>query len=106
MRASWLMPVESATPRMPRGAIAGPAFFQSKRRADISGSAMPTDPTLNCAGLVQAETRQAYQERLLLARRLALIGTLRHLRRKHRSTCDALTDLWAVTNAILAQGGR
>lgn len=41
---------------------------------------------------------------LLLARRRALIGTLRHLRRKHRSTCDAMADLQSVTLALLAQG--
>ena len=106
MRASWLMPAESATPRMPRGAIAGPAFFQSKRRAATCGCATYTEPTQNCAGLAQAEIRQAFQEAHLLALRTALIGTARHLRKQHRevSTCDA--QLRAVTNACLAQGGQ
>lgn len=105
-QVSWLMDAPSAEPRMPRGAIGGPAYFASKRRAHTSGCVTTTEPTRNCDGLAQAETRQAFQERLLQARRLALIGTLRHLRAKHRSTCDAMADLKAVTLALLAQGDR
>lgn len=106
MRATWLMDAPSAEPRMPRGAIGGPAYFVSKRRAGICGCAMTTEPTLNCDGLAQAETRQAFQAALLQARRMALIGTLRHLRSKHRSTCLVMDDLRAVTLALLAQGGE
>lgn len=121
----WLMPAPSAEPRMPRGAIGGPAYFVSKRRAHISGCATTTDPTLNCDGLAQAETRQAFIEKMLsvellaraafrqafheahlLARRKALIGTLAKLRREHRATCSAMADLRAVTHELLAMGDR
>jgi hypothetical protein len=50
--------------------------------------------------------RQAMAEGVLLARRQALIGTVRKLRRDHRATCSAMADLRAVTLAILAQGER
>ncbi len=55
-------------------------------------------------GLQAIETRQAFQEALLLARRKALISTVRHLRRQHRATCLAMAELRAVTNACLAMG--
>ena len=91
---------------MPRGAIGGPAYFASKRRAGISGYAMTTEPTLSCDGLAQAETRQAFQAAQLLAQRAALIGTAKHLRNMRRSkaasTCEA--ELRSVVNACLAMG--
>ena len=106
MRAKWLMDAPSAGPRMPRGAIGSRAYFVSKRRADTCGCVMTIGPTQSFAGLARAETRQAFQEALLLARREALASTAKHLRNQMRcseaSPCEA--ELRAVTNAILAQG--
>ena len=106
MRATWLMDAPSAEPRMPRGAIGGPAYFASKRRAGISGYAMTTEPTLSCDGLAQAETRQAFQAAQLLAQRAALIGTAKHLRNQSRckEASLATAELRAVVNACLSMG--
>jgi len=79
--------------RLHLGDSASPACFQSRNPEDTYGPALTIAEMRNCAG-----------EALLLARRRALIGTLRHLRRKHRSTCDAMADLQSVTLALLAQG--
>lgn len=108
MRASWITPAPSVEPRQPRGAIGVPAYFVSKRRAGISGCAMPTDPTLNCDGLMQAQTRQAFHEALLLARREVLASTAKHLRNQSRcrEASLAMADLRAVTHELLAMGDR
>jgi hypothetical protein len=83
---------------------AAPAFFRSKRPEAIYGSALHIDPTLNCDGLAQAETRQAAQERLIAWHRDQLIEELTQLRRGHRSTLATLTDLREATHAILSIG--
>ncbi len=93
---------------MPRGAIGGPAYFASKRRAHTSGCVTTTEPTLNCDGLAQAETRRAFQAALLLARREALASTARHLRNQSRckEASLAMSELRAVTLALLAHRGE
>lgn len=106
MTATWITPAPSAVPRTRRMATASQAYFQSKRAEATYSFAQSIAPTQSVDGLAQAETRQAYQERLLLARRMALIGTARHLRNQMRcSEASSVTDeLRTVTNAILAQG--
>lgn len=97
MTVSWITPAPPAAPRTRRMVSGSPVLFVTCRStsADTDGPA-----------LLAAMRRNDFSERLLLARRMALIGTLRHLRRQHRATCSAMADLRAVTNAILAQGER
>lgn len=98
-QASWLMPAPVAVPRTPRGVSYFPAYFVTCRSSaeGIDGPAM-----------IAAEMRSCFSERLLQARRMALIGTARHLRNQMRcseaSTCEA--ELRAVTHELLAQGGK
>lgn len=98
-QASWLMPAPVAVPRMPRGVSDSPAYFVTCRSSaeDTDGPAM-----------IAAMQRNSFSERLLQARRMALIGTARHLRNQMRcseaSTCEA--ELRAVTHELLAQGGK
>ena len=82
---------------MPRGGSVSPAYFVTCRSSaeDTDGPAM-----------IAAMQRNSFSERLLQARREALIGTLRHLRRKHKATCSVMADLQSVTLALLAQRER
>ncbi len=83
-----------------------PAFFRSRRHAATSGHVPNIAQTPSADGLAQSETRRAFQGALLLARRKALISTVRHLRRQHRAVSLAMAELRAVTHAILAQGEK
>jgi hypothetical protein len=85
---------------------ASPAIYPSNPARGMCGLARITGQTPKSDGWARAEFRQAMQEGVLLARRLALISTVRKLRRDHRATCSAMDDLRAVTMAILAQGER
>jgi hypothetical protein len=87
-------------------AIASPASFQSRRAKAMSGPVPITDPQSRPDGLRQADFRQAMQEGALMARRQALISTIRKLRRDHRATCSAMADLRRVTHDILAMGEK
>lgn len=108
-QVSWLFPASSAEPRRPRS-FGGPAYFQSchLKSADDLDTALLTEKMPNVELLTQAEFRQAFTEQHLQARRMALIGTARHLRNQMRcseaSTCEA--ELRAVTHELLAMGGR
>lgn len=99
MTASWLMTAPVAVPRMPRGVSDSPAFFRSCRSTseDTDGPAM-----------IAAMQRNSFSERLLQARRMALIGTARHLRNQMRCSeaSLAISELRAVTHELLAQGGK
>lgn len=103
MTAPWLFPVSSAGPRRPRNS-GGPVVFRTCRltKEDASDTARLTEKMRSVELLARAAFRQAFHEAHLEARREALIGTLAHLRRKHRSTCDAMADLRAVTHELLA----
>ena len=98
-QASWLMPAPVAVPRTRRSGFVGPVLFRSCRSTS-EGIAGPA--------LTAAMQRNSFSERLLQARRMALIGTARHLRNQMRcseaSTCEA--ELRAVTHELLAQGGK
>ena len=99
VRASWLAEDIPCGPRSPR--------IRSRSEA-VSGAVPITSSNLTPDGLRATEARQAFQEALLQARRLALITTARHLRNQMRTREASLAtdELRAVTNAILAQGGR
>lgn len=86
--------------------IASPVHFQSKRNAATSGPVLTTETPQKPDGLRQADFRQAMHEGVLMARRQALIVTIRKLRRDHKATCSARADLRAVTLEILAMGER
>ena len=96
-QAPWLHVALPAGPRTRRMVSDSPAPFRSCRStgADTAGPAM-----------IAAMQRNSFSERLLQARRMALIGTARHLRNQMRcseaSTCEA--ELRAVTHELLAQG--
>lgn len=98
-QAPWLHVALPAGPRTRRGVSDSPAFFRSCR-SSAEGIAGPA--------LTAAMQRNSFSERLLQARRMALIGTARHLRNQMRcseaSTCEA--ELRAVTHELLAQGGK
>lgn len=72
-----------------------PAFFRSKRNADIDGLALNI-----------AKKRNDFIEALLLARREALAKTAQHLRNQSRckEASLALSELQAVTHELLAIG--
>lgn len=95
--AKWLHLALPPGPRSPR---------TLSRSMALSGPVISTEANWTHVGSLDIETRQALHEAHLLARRKALIGTLAHLRRKHRSTCEAMADLQAVTNELLAMGDR
>ncbi len=83
-------------------------LFQSYRLIFGAGSAYAplTWPKPTPSFPPHVAFRQAMHEGVLMARRQALISTVRKLRRDHRATSSAMDDLRAVTLAILAQGER
>ena len=96
-RASWLHEDIPCGPRQPR---------THSPRAGVCGLAKSTGESWTNVGSLGIETRQAFQEALLLARREALASTAKHLRNQMRcSEASSVTEeLRAVTNDILAQG--
>ncbi len=97
--APWLHLASPPGPRSPR---------IRSRSTEAYGPVISTEAKWMPDGLQAIEAQQAFQEALLLARRKALISTVRHLRNQMRcseaSICEA--ELRAVTHAILAQGER
>ena len=108
MTASWLLPAQSAGPRMPRSGFVGPARFATCRPAlDVpNGPVISTETSWIDAGLPGMEIRQWLYEQHLLALRDALISTTAKLRREHRASCLAMAQLRAVTNECLAMGSK
>lgn len=94
-RASWLHGDIPCGPRLPR---------TRSSQTEACGFVKNIGENLTPGGLQVAEARQAFTEAHLMARRKALIGTLAHLRRKHRSTSAVMADLRNVTLHILSLG--
>lgn len=94
--AKWLHLGSPAGPRLPR---------TRWRSTEVSGPVISTEANWMNVGGLDMETRQAFHEAHLLARRHALTKTLAKLRREHRASCSAMDDLRAVTHELLAQGG-
>lgn len=97
VRASWLV---ADIPPGPRSRRIG---WPSKGR---SGLAPITPKNWTHVGSLDIETRQAFHELHLLARKEALASTLAKLRREHKATCSVMAELRAVTHELLAMGGR
>lgn len=97
VRASWLAEDIPCGPRSRR--IGWPSEGRS-------GLAPITPTNWTDVGSLDIETRQAFHEAHLLARKEALVSTLAKLRREHKATCSVMADLKAVTLALLAQGGK
>lgn len=95
--AKWLHLASPPGPRLPR---------TRSHSTALSGPVISTATSWTAVGPLDMEIRQAFTEAHLLSRRKALIGTLAKLRREHRATCSALTDLQAVTHELLAMGGE
>lgn len=71
----------------------------------LSGPVTSTETNWTDVGSLDIETRQAFHEAHLLARKEALVSTLAKLRREHKATCSVMTELRAVTHELLAMGG-
>lgn len=95
--ASWLHSGSPPGPRSPR---------TLSRSMALSGPVTSTETNWTHVGSLDIETRQAFHELHLLARKEALAATLAKLRREHKATCSVMAELRAVTHELLAMGGR